>query len=95
MTFSAKADYMWNFSNPQEFVIPAKAGIQSFVNSRTWTDWVPAVAGTTRLIEVSMGKLKHRRASQGNSGLKMASVLESGDSRRPGEGRQLSAAARA
>jgi len=41
-----------------------------------------------------MGKLKHRRASQGNSGLQMASVLEFAGSHRSGEGRQLSAAAR-
>ncbi|HEX9390870.1 MAG TPA: hypothetical protein VF928_06130 [Usitatibacteraceae bacterium] len=29
-------------------VIPAKAGIQSFVYSNIWTDWAPACAGTTK-----------------------------------------------
>ena len=36
----------------QLLVIPAKPGIQSFVTSNTWMDWVPAFAGTTRLLEV-------------------------------------------
>ena len=30
------------------YVIPAKAGIQSIVHSSNWTDWVPAFAGTTQ-----------------------------------------------
>jgi hypothetical protein len=30
--------HFWHFSKPQIIVIPAKAGIQSFVESNTWTD---------------------------------------------------------
>jgi len=33
----------------QTFVIPAKAGIQSAVYSKSWTGLVPAFAGTTVL----------------------------------------------
>ena len=54
--------YFSKFSN---VVIPAKAGIQSFVESNTWRDWVPAFdqrkslwdAGTTTFRKVPFWEL--------------------------------------
>jgi hypothetical protein len=43
-----------NVSKPQKFVIPAKAGIQPFVFSRTWNGLDPGLRRDDRLLEVAM-----------------------------------------
>ena len=52
-----------NFSKPLSFVIPAPAGIQPFVESNNGSDWIPASAGTTRFLDVSIFPTSHPDAA--------------------------------
>jgi hypothetical protein len=49
-----------NFLKPQKFVIPAKAGIQSLVYSRTWNGLDPRLRGDDRFLEVAQNKTRHK-----------------------------------
>jgi hypothetical protein len=53
-----------NLLKPQNFVIPAEAGTQSFVHSNTTNDWAPACAGVTVILDDVLAKLQYWRGFQ-------------------------------